>query len=265
MSRHDVLDKGYIELIDVMGDDLSIVNAARTSFDAASIKHMRSCPLVDDGHPKSHEWPECMCETLDRNVGDPDPRVHLSERDAGLINFLMENRHGTPFEMVNLKFAVKAPIFVFREWHRHRMASINEMSGRYVELEREFYIPDSLDVREQKGKPGAYYYEPVRDHDRAEMVRGLIWRTSDAAFRSYEAMLEDGIAKEVARVVLPLNTYSKMVWSVNLRGAMNFLSLRNHEHAQKEIRYYAQRMEMIMREVVPWSMEAFVKHGRTAP
>lgn len=222
-----VLDHGFIELIDSMGSDIDIVNAARTSF---------------DGQEK-----------------------YIDARNIGLIDFLMKNRHGTPFEMVEVKFAVKAPIFVFREWHRHRIASINEMSGRYVELPQEYYIPQIEQIREQKGKPGAYYFEPIADTKKAENIRTTIDIASNGAFNVYNNMLKNGIAKEVARLVLPVNTYSKMVWKTNLRAAMNFVSLRNHEHAQWEIREYAKKMETILQEIAPHSMQSFIKHGRKQP
>ena len=222
-----VLDHGHIKLIDSMGSDIDIVNAARTSFDGSESE--------------------------------------MNERNIGLVNFLMKNRHGTPFEMVEVKFEVKAPIFVFREWHRHRIASINEMSGRYVELEREFYVPHRDDIREQKGKPGAYYYERMENDARAKQVQSYIHAGAEVSFDDYERMLKQGVAKEIARLVLPLNTYSKMVWKTNLRAAMNFVSLRNHQHAQLEIREYASVMENILFQVAPVSMKSFVENGRTQP
>ena len=226
-DRIPVLDKGYIELLDSMGSDIDIVNAARTSFDA-------------------HE-------------------TEMTDRNVGLINFLMRERHGTPFEIVEFKFAVKAPIFVFREWHRHRIASINEMSGRYVELEREFYVPARDDIREQKGKPGAYYYERVESDRLAIDVRDRIITCGHFAFDEYEFLLRQGIAKEIARLVLPVNTYSKMAWKTNVRSLLNFLSLRNHLHAQLEIRRYAEAIEQIVDTVIPVTMQAFRDNNRTAP
>jgi len=223
----DVLDHGYVNLVDSMGGDLNIVNAARTSYNTK--------------------------------------REELSDADRGLINFLARERHGTPFEMVNLMFEVQAPIFVFREWHRHRIASINEMSGRYVELPRLFYVPARDNVREQKGKAGAYTYERIEDDGKARAVRDGITASCNRAFDTYEAMLRDGVAKEIARLVLPVNTYSKMVWSCNLRSLMNFLSLRNDDRAQYEIKVYAEAIEEMAFEIAPVAMAAFVEHGRQAP
>lgn len=254
-----VLDHGSINLVESMGSDLDIVNAARTSFDAKSRLHGSRCPLVTGGDLGESG---CMCGTdfLSGNRGQ-----YMLKKDAGLINFLMKHRHGTPFEMVQVKFEVEAPIFVFREWHRHRIASINEMSGRYVELERKFYVPDRDDIREQVGKPGNYSYERIKDDAKAELTRMKIWESSERGFDMYQEMLEVGIAKEVARLVLPVNTYSKMVWSANLRAVMNFLSLRNAPNAQLEIRKYAEIMEDMMFQVAPVAMQSFVDNGRQAP
>lgn len=223
----DVLDHGYVNLVDSMGGDLNIVNAARTSYNTK--------------------------------------KEVMEAADEGLINFLAKHRHGTPFEMVSLMFEVQAPIFVFREWHRHRIASINEMSGRYVELPRLFYVPARDQVREQRGKAGAYVYERIEDDEKAEHVQRLLRASANDSFDDYESMLRMGIAKEIARLVLPVNTYSKMVWSVNLRSLMNFLSLRNDDRAQWEIHEYAKAIEEMAFEVAPVAMEAFVKNGRQAP
>lgn len=253
-DRIPVLDHGYIELLDSMGGDIDIVNAARTSFDDVGFLHYPECKEV--GGPYDCELAKCA-------VGSDARR--LSTKDAGLINFLMRERHGTPFEMVEFKFAVKAPIFVFREWHRHRIASINEMSGRYVELEREFYVPARDDIRVQNGKPGAYFYETMEDDQDAEEIRKNIEGSSLMSFDQYENMLRKGVAKEIARLVLPVNTYSKMVWKTNLRALMNFLSLRNHKHAQREIMHYAAAMEQIVSTIAPVAIDKFIEHGRRTP
>lgn len=223
----DVLDHGYVRLVDSMGDDLSIVNAARTSYN--------------------------------------NPSEELTAADKGLINYLAKHRHGTPFEMVTVKFEAQAPIFVFREWHRHRIASINEMSGRYVELPRLFYVPDRDNVREQKGKPGAYRYERMDDDAPAVTAMDMIAASADSSFNMYEKLLKLGVAKEQARMVLPVSTYSKMVWSCNLRALFNFLSLRNHDRAQYEIKVYAEAMEEMAKKVAPVAMQAFIDNGRVAP
>jgi len=222
-----VHELGELSLMDFMGGDIDIVNAARASFNDA-----------DD---------------------------EMSERNVGLIKYLMNNRHGTPFEMVELKFRVKAPIFVFREWHRHRVASINEWSGRYSKLEAEFYVPAADYFRSQVGKPGAYSFEQIEDPVLVETARSQIHSHCNAGYALYESLLERGVAKEQARIHLPVNTYSVMIWKTNLRAVMNFLSLRNSEHAMREICDYAKRLETFAWMVCPVAMEAFERNGRVCP
>ena len=221
----EVLDHGFLALDAVLASDLAVVNAARVSFNAAS--------------------------------------EELGERDAGLIRFLLRDRHGSPFEHGYFRFLVKAPIFVVREHHRHRAGhSYNEWSGRYSRLEPEFYVPDF--VRTQVGKPGAYRFEPVEE-DVREATREEIAETTAAAFEAYERMLATGVAREVARSVLPLSTYTKYYWSCNPRSLMHFCSLRNAESAQYEIRQYAAAAESFLARHMPVSHAAFVEFGRTAP
>ena len=175
----------------------------------------------------------------------------------------MRDRHGSPFEHGYFRFIVKAPIFVVREHHRHRAGhSYNEWSGRYSKLAAEFYVPDY--VRTQVGKPGAYSFEPVEPFVR-ERARHEISQTADQAFAAYERMLELGVAKEVARSVLPLTLYTKYIWSCNPRSLMHFCSLRNSEHAQFEIREYARAAEGFLERLMPQTHEAFVENGRVAP
>lgn len=252
VGRKCVLDHGYVEMIDSMGDDLAIVNGARQSFDAYSERHMSLCDLVTGGTTKM-----CTCNDL-----TPGERNFMSKADKGLINFLMRERHTSPFELVTAKFAVQLPIFVAREWMRHRTQSFNEMSGRYTQLPRLFYVPARDQMREQKGKPGAYHYERIEDDAMAEQVRSLIDASANLAFTDYEMMLERGVAKEVARLVLPVNTYTKFVVSANLLNWMRFLSLRNEPSAQWEIQQYAKAIEEQLIAVAPVAMEKFVEHGR---
>ena len=170
----------------------------------------------------------------------------MAERDEGLIRFL-----------------VKAPLFVVREHHRHRAGhSYNEWSGRYSKLEAEFYVPEY--VRTQVGKPGAYSFEPVEPAV-AEATRLEITAAAEQSFAAYERMLEQGVAKEVARTVLPLAMYTKYFWSCNPRSLMHFCSLRNSEHAQFEIREYAQAAESFLERLMPITHAAFAANGRTAP
>src|SRR5436190_8770951 len=173
-----VLDHGFVALDAVLASDLAVVNGARVSFNQAS--------------------------------------EELAERDMGLIRFLMRERHGSPFEHGYFRFIVKAPLFVVREHHRHRAGhSYNEWSGRYSKMEPEFYVPDY--VRTQVGKPGSYTFEPV-DSVVRQKARAEIEANALRAFATYERLLEEGVAKEVARAVLPLSLYTKYFWSCNPRS-----------------------------------------------
>jgi thymidylate synthase (FAD) len=221
-----VLDDGFVRLDAAMADDLSVVNAARVSFGVR--------------------------------------REEMDERDGGLIRFLMRERHGTPFEHNSFRFHVRCPIFVAREWFRHRVGSFNELSGRYTQLDERFYLPAAEDVRTQTGKPGAYTFESV-DAELAERTRDRIREAYRDAYATYEAMLADGIAKEVARTVLPVGIYTEFYWTLNARSVMNFLSLRNAETAQREIRHYAAAVEELFARRMPVTHAAFVAQERVAP
>jgi len=190
-------------------------------------------------------------------------KTEMDESDEGLIRFLMREKHGSPFEHGYFRFLVKAPLFVVREHHRHRAGhSYNEWSGRYSKMEPEFYVPEN--VRTQVGKPGAYSFEPVDDETR-EATRREIEDNARRAFQAYERLLERGVAKEVARAVLPLSTYTKYYWSCNPRSLMHFCSLRNHEAAQFEIRQYAAAAEKFLERLMPITHAAFVANDRVAP
>ena len=224
-STVHVLDHGFIALDAALATDLAVVNGARVSFNEES--------------------------------------QELGERDEGLIRFLLRERHGSPFEHGYFRFLVKAPLFVVREHQRHRAGhSYNEWSGRYSKMEPEFYVPDN--VRTQVGKPGAYSFEPVDEETRA-LARAEIEENAGRAFAAYERMLAAGVAKEVARAVLPLSTYTKYYWSCNPRSLMHFCGLRNHDSAQWEIRCYAAAAESFLEQLMPVTHAAFVANGRTAP
>lgn len=189
----------------------------------------------------------------------------LEEADEGLIRFLLRKRHGSPFEHVFFKFRVEAPIFAFREHHRHRIGhSYNEMSGRYTELEPKFYVPRC--ARVQQGKPGAYFFvEQDEDGWQSEFLRARLHAAYTFAWAEYQAILAEGIAKEQARMVLPVGIYSKMIWSCNARSLMHFLGLRNHKTAQKEIRLVAEKAEAALADRMPVTYNAFINNGRVAP
>ncbi|WP_375399700.1 FAD-dependent thymidylate synthase [uncultured Amnibacterium sp.] len=193
------------------------------------------------------------------------------KRDAGLINYLMRDRHGSPFEHTAMTFYVAAPIFVFREFMRHRVASYNEESGRYRELRPVFYLPGPERALVQQGKPGAYHFLPGTA-EQHELVDSAVRQQSVAAYAAYRTLLDAGVAREVARIVLPLNLYSSMYVTMNARALMNFLSLRTtHEDSafpsfpQREIELCAQAMEQHWQRLMPLTAAAFTKNGRVAP
>lgn len=184
------------------------------------------------------------------------------EADKRLINYLVKHRHGTPFEHTAFKFFVKAPLFVVREWQRHRMASYNEASGRYIEFLPEFYIPDTIRVPAATNKQGSVEPEAGFDHwsSKQDIIDSCM-----TSYAYYKKLLAAGVAKEIARIVLPLNTYTKFYYTVNARSLMNFLSLRRAEDAQYEIRMYAQAIEPLFAEAMPLTYKAWEENGFIAP
>jgi thymidylate synthase (FAD) len=221
-----VLDHGFVRLDDAMATDLSVVNAARVSFARR--------------------------------------KEEMDESDEGLIRFLMRDRHGTPYEHNAFRFHIRAPIFVAREWMRHRIGSFNEFSMRYAKATDDFYVPEADDVRSQVGKPGAYSFEPV-DPELAETAREALRDVYEHAYGTYERLVEAGVARELARSVIPVGAYTEFFWTVNARALMNFVSLRAAETAQREIRRYAEACESFLGQRMPVTYDAFVKNGRIAP
>jgi thymidylate synthase (FAD) len=221
-----VLDHGFVRLDDCMADDLAVVNAARVSFA--------------------------------RRVSE------LGDADRGLVRFLMRERHATPFEHAVFRFHIKCPIFVAREWMRHRAGSYNEHSARYSELPDEFYVPAAADVRTQVGKPGAYTFETVGP-ELAEETRAALEASFRDAYALYRDLIDRGVAREVARMALPVGIYTQFHWTLNARSLMNFLSLRNAETAQLEIRRFAEAVEQLFAERMPVTHAAFVEYDRRAP
>ena len=217
---------GFVRLDDAMASDLSVVNSARVSF--------------------------------------AKRREELDDGDVGLVRFLLRERHGTPFEHNAFRFHVRCPIFVAREWFRHRVGSFNEESARYHQLEPDFYVPAPGDVRSQVGKPGAYTFEPVEAGE-AERVRGVLEEHYRVTYARYEALLADGVAKELARAVLPMGIFTQFYWTLNARSLMNFLSLRSAPTAQLEIRRYAEAIEELFAETMPVTYAAWVANDRIAP
>ncbi len=210
-------------------------------------------------------------QTLESSRLDGVETEQDQRRNRGLINYLMRDRHGSPFEHNSMTFYVQAPIFVFREFMRHRIASYNEESGRYRELRPVFYVPAADRNLVQTGKPGAYEFHPGTAEQTA-LVQQQTMDVSRHAYEAYQRMLEAGVAREVARIVLPVTTYSSMYVTMNARSLMNFLSLRTKREGthfpsfpQREIEMCAEQMEEHFAQLMPLTYEAFNTNGRVAP
>ena len=194
-----------------------------------------------------------------------------TSRSAGLINYLMRDRHGSPFEHTSFTFFVRAPIFMWREHMRHRVASYNEESGRYRELEPVFYVPGPERNLVQQGKPGAYEFVPGTPEQFA-VVDAAVRASCTQAYAAYQEMLAAGVAREVARVVLPVTIYSSAYVTMNARALMNFLSLRTKREGshfpsfpQREIEMVAEKYEVEFERLMPLTYAAFQQNGRVAP
>jgi len=223
MNAIKVLNHGSVRLVEHMGNDLSIVRSARVSYDA--------------------EW----------RAGADDGK------DAKLIDYLVKNHHTSPLECVQFTFEVKAPIFVFRQWHRHRTWSFNEVSARYSELPEEFYIPELSQITTQS--TSNKQMRTGTEHPRAQDIQDITSRQCAFAFQAYHQLIEMGCPRELARGVLPVNTYSRMFATVDLHNLAHFSKLRLHEHAQYEIRVYAQALLDLIQPIVPVAVAALNKHG----
>ena len=220
-TAHPILDHGFIRLIDYMGDDAAIVQAARVSYGAGT-KHVQN--------------------------------------DEGLIRYLMRHWHSTPFEMCEIKLHVKLPVFVARQWIRHRTANVNEYSARYSILDREFYIPAPEHLAAQSVVNNQGRGE-VLTGDESARVLELLKSDANRAYDNYEAMLstdgQQGLARELARMNLPANIYTQWYWKVDLHNLFHFLRLRADPHAQYEIRVYAEAIAAVVRDWVPLAYAAF--------
>ncbi len=230
-----VLDRGFVRVVDYFGDDGAVVQAARVSYGKGTRK---------------------------------------ISTDRGLVRYLMRHRHTTPFEMCEIKLHVKLPIFVARQWIRHRTANVNEYSARYSILDHEFYVPsaDELGPQSQSNRQGR---EAGLSEAEAEDSRAAIARLSDEAYEVYRTLLNEtaegetvdagraGVARELARMVLPTNYYTQWYWKIDLHNLLHFLSLRADPHAQYEIRAYADVMCEIVRKWVPFTWEAFEDYRLT--
>ena len=213
-------------------------------------------------------WAARVSTAGDKSLADVDSDATRAE---GLINYLARERHGSPFEHTSMTFFVSAPIFVFREFMRHRIASYNEESGRYRELRPTFYIPSKERKLVQIGKAGAYTFVEGTP-EQYELTVNAIKESCEVAYANYTKMLDEGVAREVARAVLPVTLYSSMYVTMNARALMNFLSLRtSHEgshfpsYPQREIEMVAEQMEAHFAQLMPITYGAFQKSGRIAP
>jgi thymidylate synthase (FAD) len=230
-KRIDCLDKGFVRLIDVMGDDAAIVQAARVSYGSGTKKVLE---------------------------------------DRGLIRYLLRHAHTTPFEMVEFKFHVKLPIFVARQWIRHRTANVNEYSGRYSEMKDEFYTPNPNDIRPQSVLNKQGRSEETLPDGMAEQAANAFKAGQDEAYAQYQEFLEQGIAREIARINLPVSNYTEWYWKIDLHNLFHFLRLRIDSHAQYEIRVFAEAIAELVKPFVPHAWEAFEDyvlnaHRMTAP
>lgn len=218
-----VLDHGFVRLVDSMGNDLSIVRAARVSYNA--------------------DW----------RTGEDEGK------DEKLISYLLKNRHTSPFEAVVFTFEVKAPIFVFRQWHRHRTWSYNEVSARYTELDEGFYLPDVSLIGTQSKDSKQARDIPVEPGNvrRMQLTVDMMRAHCVSAFAVYKQLLADGVPRELARSVLPVAAYSRMFATIDLHNLMGFLRLRLHAHAQYEIRVYAEAMLGLVEHICPVTIAAF--------
>lgn len=230
-----VLDHGLVRLVDSMGSDVSVVRSARISYNAA--------------------W------TAGEDEGS----------DAKLINYLFRNNHNTPFESIEFQFEIKAPIFVFRQWHRHRTQSYNEISARYKELPEEYYVPEghligtqALDNKQCRNILTPQEYNELSTVDKLDIniCRAIIDTQNNSSFRKYKILLGKGVPRELARSVLPVGTYSHMFAKMNLHNLFGFLRERLHPHAQYEIRMYAEAILQIIKPIAPVCVSAFEKSMR---
>lgn len=222
-TEFPVLNAGFVRLVDYLGGDERIVQAARVSY---------------------------------------GPGTTSYRKDRALIDYLLRNDHSSPFEQVNMTFHLKMPIFVARQWIRHRTARVNEISGRYSVLKDEFYVPDgeAVALQSDDNKQGRQP-TPVSKDNQAEIRRALA-EEQKRAYGSYRSIVDSGIARELARINLPLSVYTELYWNIDLRNLFHFLNLRTDPHAQLEIRAYADVLLNIARRVCPMACDAFEEHVR---
>lgn len=248
-----ILDHGYIQLVESWGSDERIIQAARMSTGKGFLGWDRPCPDCDDGYQSRTKGPTldlCLtCHGETRLIGDEK-----------LLRFLWTNKHTSPFEQCGLSVEVSAPIMVFREWHRHRTQSYNEMSGRYTQIPDVHYMPERTRIQFQSDKNKQGSGEPVPDSIAQEFQARIVMGQT-VIEENYKWALEQGIAKEIARINTPISRYSRMVASANLLNWLKFLKLRMAENAQWEIRQYANALAGIVGELFPRTYALFKEGG----
>lgn len=219
-----VLDHGYVIYIDHMGTDQSIVDAARISYQSSS-------------------------------KGD--------EADKKLLAYLWKNKHTSPFEMLKLKLCIKMPIFVARQYVRHRMQNMNEVSARYTQLPNEFYVPADWrkqDTKNKQGSIGVFNPNLVDEHGDEYSASDSLHQHCKSSYILYQQMLDVGVARELARMVLPLNIYTEVICCWDMKNLLHFIALRDDSHAQAEIQEYGRAIKSICQELFPWTMEAYERY-----
>jgi len=217
-KQYECLDKGFVRLVDYMGDDSAIVQAARVSYGKGT-----------------------KSVTMDRE----------------LIRYLLRHRHTSPFEMVEFKFHVKLPIFVARQWIRHRTANVNEYSGRYSEMKNEFYVPEIFQLRHQSEMNKQARSEKELPKKSSGTILKKMQKAQSTLYNDYEFYLAKDLARELSRINLPLSTYTEWYWKIDLHNLLHFLRLRMDWHAQFEIRVYAEKIAELIKPIVPLTYQAF--------
>lgn len=212
-KKIELLDHGFVELVDFMGGDMRVVSSARVTFGSES-------------------------------KGE--------ERDKGLIKYLVENEHHSPLEHSSFQFRVCCPIFVARQWMRHRICSYNEVSARYTKVKDEFYIPAEFRAQDTLNRQGSVVSGELDNKKLNKVYEDAV----KASYDAYKKLLDAGVAREMARGVLPVCQYTQFYWTVNARALLNFIHLRADAHAQYEIRVYAEAIKEIFKEKMPWTWEA---------
>jgi thymidylate synthase (FAD) len=228
-KEHKVLNEGFVKVVDYMGSDKSVVKAARVSYDANN-------------------------------------KPHTQEENAKLINYLMKHKHSSPFEMCEIELHIKAPIFVARQWMRHRMASYNEISARYTEVKDSFYIPNANRLAKQSKTNKQCSSQELLDTIHADEFLNIVEIRNQHFIEEYNYFnsKEVDLAKEINRINMPVSAYTEFYYKTNLKNLLHFIKLRDHPHAQKEIQEYARVIDGIIQQWCPVVYQAFIEHDKEA-